>query len=177
MSPSPAALPAPNTDLIANVFDVLPLPAFVVDHDFHIIDFNLAGARLLDRVPFAVLRLRRGEQVQCVHSIGAAGDAVTAACQECIVKNFVREIFGQANARRSTGRLRLTREGTTADVDFLITVAPIPDESEPLALMILDDAAELSALLESKDRSTTPASSSPGSKARAKARDHKTGSS
>jgi len=177
MSASPAALPAPNTDLIANVFDVLPLPAFVVDRGFNIIDFNLAGARLLDGVPFAVLRLPRGKQVQCVHSIDSEGDAGTEACQECIGNNFLREVFGQANGPRNTGRLRLIRDGKTADVDFLITVAPIPDESEPLALVILEDAAELSALLESKDRSATPASSSPGSKARAKARGRKMGSS
>jgi PAS domain-containing protein len=177
MSASPAPLPTPNTDLIANVFDALPLPAFVVDHDFNIVDFNLAGARLLDRVPFAVLRLRGGEQVQCIHSAEAADGAATQACEECIVKNFVREVFSQAQASRNTGRLRLTREGKAADVDFLITVAPIPDESEPLALVLLDDAGELSALLEAKDRPAIPASSSPDSKARAKARGRKTGNS
>jgi PAS domain-containing protein len=177
MSASPAPLPTPNTDLIANVFDALPLPAFVVDHDFNIVDFNLAGARLLDRVPFAVLRLRGGEQVQCIHSAEAADGAATQACEECIVKNFVREVFAQAQASRNTGRLRLTRDGKAADVDFLITVAPIPDESEPLALVLLDDAGELSALLEAKDRPATPASFSPDSKARAKARGRKTGNS
>jgi PAS domain-containing protein len=177
MSASPSPLPAPNTDLIANVFDAFPLPAFVVDHDFNIIDFNLAGARLLDRVPFAVLRLRGGEQVQCIHSIETADGAATAACEDCIVKNFVREVFAQATACRKTGRLRLTREGKAADVDLLITVAPIPDESEPLALLILDEVGELSALLESKGRAATPASSSPDSKARAKAPGRKTGNS
>jgi len=177
MSASPSPLPAPNTDLIANVFDALPLPAFVVDHDFNVVDFNLAGARLLDRVPFAVLRLRGGEQLQCIHSTETADGAATRACPECIVKNFVRQVFGQANACRNTGRLRLTREGKATDVDFLITVAPIPDESEPLALLILDDAAELSALLESKDRPAIPASSSPDSTARAKSLGRKTGNS
>jgi len=177
MSPSPAALPAPNTDLFANVFDVLHLPAFVVDRDFNIIDFNLAGARLLDHVPFSVMRLRRGNQLQCVHSIDAGEDAAAEACPECIGKNFVREVFGQASARRNTGRLRLIKEGKPADVDFVITVAPVPDESEPLALVLLDDAAELSALLESKGRPATPVSSSPGSRDRAKARGRKTGNS
>jgi PAS domain-containing protein len=177
MSASASPLPAPNTDLIANMFDALPLPAFVVDHDFNIIEFNLAGARLLDRVPFAVLRLRGGEQLQCVHSVESADGAATEACRECIVNNFVHAVFGEAKARRNTGRLRLTREGQATDVDFLITVAPIPDESEPLALLILDDAAELSAVLQSKGRPATPASSSPDSKARAKAPGRKTDSS
>lgn len=173
MSASVSPLPAPSTDLIANVFDALPLPAFVVDHDFNIVDFNLAGARLLDRVPFAVLRLRGGDRLQCIHSAEAADSAVQGACDECIVKNFAREVFAQAVASRNTGRLRLTRDGRAADVDFLITVAPIPDESEPLALLLLDDAAELSAVLESalqsKDGPAIPASSSPDSKAPAKA--------
>jgi hypothetical protein len=111
MSASPAQLPAPNTDLIANVFDVLPLPAFVVDHDFNIVDFNLAGAKLLDRVPFAVLRLRGGDQVQCIHSIETGDGDATPACQECIVKNFVKEVFDEGKACRKTERMRLTREG------------------------------------------------------------------
>jgi hypothetical protein len=177
MSASPSFLPATNTDLIANVFDALPLPAFVVDHDFNIVEFNLAGARLLDRVPFAVLRLRGGDRLQCIHSTESAEGAAAQACQECIVKNFVKEVFDDAKACRKTGQLRLTRAGKAADVDFLITVVPIPDESEPLALLILDDAAELSALLHLKGRSASPASSSPDSKARAKAPARKTDSS
>ncbi|MGC9950093.1 MAG: hypothetical protein ABSF64_27325 [Bryobacteraceae bacterium] len=177
MSATASLLPAPNTDLIANVFDSLPLPAFVVDHDFNIVDFNLAGARLLDRVPFAVLRLRGGDQLQCVHSIETGDGAAPQACQECIVKNFVKEVFGETKACRKTGRLRLTSDGKASDVDFLITVAPVADESEPLALLILDDAAELSGWLHPRDRPATPAASSPDSKARAKAPGRKTDSS
>jgi hypothetical protein len=181
MTASPAPLPTPKTDLIANVFDALPLPAFVVDRDFNIIDFNFAGSRLLDRVPFAVLRLRGGEQVRCIHTIETEGEDGTAACEDCRLKNFVREVFAQSTACRKTGRLRLARDGQTADQDLLITVAPIPDESEPLALMVLDDAAELSALLElapgSKGRSATPVFSSPDSKARAKVRGRRTDNS
>jgi len=177
MSASPSFLPAPNTDLIANVFDALPLPAFVVDHDFNIVDFNLAGAKLLDRVPFAVLRLRGGDQLRCIHSVEATDGANAEPCQECIVKNFVREVFGLTQARRNTGRLQLTNNGKKSDLDFLITVVPIPDESEPLALLLLDDAPALSALLHSPGHSASPASSSPDSKAHAKAPGRKKDSS
>jgi hypothetical protein len=128
-------------------------------------------------VPFAVLRLRGGDRLQCIHSVESAEGAATQACQECIVKNFVKEVFDGANTRRKTERMRLIRENQTAEVDFLITVVPIPDESEPLALLILDDAGELSALLEPKGGPASPASSSPDSKARAKAHGRKKGSS
>lgn len=178
MTASPSPLPATNTDLIANVFDALPLPAFIVDHDFNVIDFNFAGAKLLDRVPFAVLRPRGTDRLQCIHSIEAADGEATQACQECIVKNFVKEVFAEAQICRKIGRMRLTRDGQPpAGVDFLISVVPIPDESEPLALLVLDDVAELRSLLESKGPQPTPASSSPGSKALAKARGRKTDNS
>jgi hypothetical protein len=163
MSASTAQLPAPNTDLIANVFDAVPLPAFVVDHYFNIIEFNLAGAKLLDRVPFAVLRLRGGHHLQCMHSIESPEGGATGACQQCIVKNFVKEVFDEGKACRKIERMQLAREGMTAEVDFLMTVVPISDESEPLALMILDDVGELQALLESKEPAAIPASSSPDS--------------
>jgi hypothetical protein len=176
MSPSPAPLPA-TTDLIANVFDALPLPAFVVDHDFNVIDFNFAGSKLLDRIPFAVLRLRGDEQQQCVHSTEGADGLATAACQECLVKNFVRDVFGEAKSGRKTGRLRLAEDGNAAEVDFLITVASVSDEAEPLAVLILDDAAELSTLLAPKNRPANPAFSSPDSKVRVRARGRKTDNS
>jgi len=169
MSASASLLPASTTDLIANVYDALPLPSFVVDRDFNIVDFNLAGARLLDRVPFAVLRLRGGGELQCIHSIETADGDAAEPCQECIVKNFVRAVFSQTQARRDIGQLRLVNEGKAGDMQFLITVAPISGEPEPLALLVLDDAAELSALRQSKRPRASPASSSPNSKARAKA--------
>jgi len=177
MSPRPLRLSAPNTDLIAGVFDALPLPAFVVDRDFNVIDFNLAGAKLLDRVPFAVLRLRGGDGVRCIHSVGVEDDACPDPCEACVVKNFVREVFSEAKPCRKTGRLQLTRDGKTDDVDFLITVAPFHDDSETLAVLILDDAAELSALLDGMTSPAIPVSSSPDSTGPAKALAHKTDNS
>lgn len=170
-------LTLPKPDLIANVFDTLPQPAFVVDHGFRLVEFNLAGAKLLDRVPFAVLRLRCGDRLQCTHSTETADGTPTEACPECISKNFVRGVFDGAKSYRKTGRLRLSSQGEVEEVEFLITVAPLPGEPEPLALLILDDAQELSALLQPEARPVTPASSSPDSKVPAKARAHKMGSS
>lgn len=177
MSACPSPLPVCDTDLICSVFDALPLPAFVVDHEFCVIDFNVAGARLLERVPFALLRLRGDERVQCVHSTGTGDDESVDACHECVVGNFVREVFDFGKPVRKPGRLRLTRGGKTADLDFVITVAPIPDDAEPLALLILDDAGELSALVESRTPGISPASSSPGSKDPATAPGHRTDNS
>jgi PAS domain-containing protein len=161
-----------ETDLLASVFDALPVPALVVDNDVRIIDFNLAAARLLEYVPFAVLRPRAGEALACIHSTEALGGCGHAdACQDCVIRNSVREIFQGEKTFRKVARMELKRVGQIAGMDFLVTVAPVPNESEPLALLILEDAAELSRLL------AIPAASSPDSKARGKARGRKTGNS
>lgn len=159
-----------ETDLLANVFDALPLPALVVDAEVRIIDFNFAATRMLEQGPCATLRPGVGEALHCIHTIGCLGCGHSEACVDCVIRNSVRDVFNHGKTGRKVARLTLTRDGRQTQVDFLITVAQVPDESEPLALLILDDAAELSALL-------TPVSSSPGSRARETAPGRKTGSS
>lgn len=160
-----------QTDLLANVFDALPLPALVVDSDVRIIEFNLAAAKILQDVPFSVIRPTAGYTLHCFHSAGdVEGCGHAGACHDCVIRNSVRDVLAGAKPGRKIARMSLIRDGQPVDVNFLVTAAPVPDEPEPLALLILDDAAELSALL-------SPASSSPGSKAREKAHAHKTGNS
>ncbi len=160
-----------ETDFLANVFDALPIPVMVVDSDVHIIDFNLAAARLLERVPFAVLQPSAGEALQCIHSVESPGGCGHAqACQDCVIRNSVRDVLGGLHPGRRTGRFSLIRKGQPVDVDFLVSVSPVTGESERLVALILDDAAELSALL-------NPASSSPDSKVPATAPVRKTDNS
>jgi PAS domain-containing protein len=167
-----SALPSVyETDLLANVFDALPLPALVVDAEARIIDFNFTATRMLEQVPFAALRPGVGEALHCIHSTESLGGCGhSEACADCVIRNSVRDVFNHGKPSRKVARIALTRDGLQTRVDFLITVAQVPGESEPLALLILDDAAELSALL-------TPASSSPGSRDRGTAPGRKTGSS
>ncbi len=174
----PAPLPSYDTDPLAAVFDALPAAALVVDSDVRIVDFNLAAAGLLERVPFAVLRPLAGEALACIHSAEAPEECGHApACQDCVIRNSVRAVFDGAKACRGVGRMELGRGGATSAADFLVGVTPIPNESEPLALLILEDAAALSRLLRAGRRTATPASSSPDSKARGRARARKTGNS
>lgn len=169
---SACAVPsAYQTDLLANVFDALPLPALVVDSDVRIIEFNLAAAKMLEGVPFAVIRPTAGYALHCFHSADdVQGCGQAEACQDCGIRNSVRDVLAGAKPGRKVVHMSLIRDGQPVDVNFLVTAALVPDEPEPLALLILDDAAELSGLL-------SPASSSPGSKAREKARGHKKGNS
>ena len=181
MSACPSPWPLPDIDFHAKLFDSLPFPAFVVDRDVSIIDFNLAAARLLEIVPFVVLRPSAGEVLHCIHSVETPeGCGHSASCHDCVIRNSVREVCAAgAPLGRRAGRLRLNLAGQPVDADFLVTVAPIPDEHEPVALLMLEQISERAAILDKLPPApaTSPASSSPGSTARARSRARKTGNS
>ncbi len=84
-----------ETDFLANVFDALPLPALVVDSDVRIVEFNVAAARFLANFPFAVFRPSAGDALHCIHSTEAPrGCGHAEACQDCVIRNSVRDVFG-----------------------------------------------------------------------------------
>jgi hypothetical protein len=141
------------TDFLASVFDALPAPALVVDREVRMIDFNIQAARLIERVPFAILRPPAGQSLACIHAAESPeGCGHATACPECPIRNLVREAFETGQTRRRMAHMELTRNGRSAAVDLLVSVTPIPDESEPVALLILEDAAELSKLLGNTSR-------------------------
>lgn len=143
----------PKTDFMAVIFDAMPLPALVVDRQACIVEFNVAGAKLLERIPFAVLRPNAGEAIRCIHTIeDPASCGQAPACERCIIWNSLRAVFDEGRPGRTTGRLSFFKDGQRAEEDFLVTTAPIPGETEPFALLILEDARELSGLLEASAR-------------------------
>jgi hypothetical protein len=112
-----------------------------------IIDFNLAAASLLKRVPGETVGQRGGEVLRCVHAAetpGGCGDA--AACSDCTLRNSTKEAFSTGKTVRRVGRMDLTRDTKTTPVAMLVTVAPIESETESVALLMLEDMNELAAL-------------------------------
>ena len=143
----PASSFPDRTDFLAKVFDALPAPALVVDPDVRMIDFNLEAARLIERVPFAILDPPAGQALACIHAAESpAGCGHAEACPDCPIRNSVREAFATGQVCRRIARIELARGGRNAAVDLLVSVAPIAGEAEPLALLVLDDAAELAKL-------------------------------
>ena len=167
-SPLPAS---DKTDFLASIFDALPIPALVVDSDVRIFEFNLAAARMLEKMPSAILHPSAGEALHCIHSTETPkGCGHSGACHDCVIRNSVKEVFGGGKPGRKLAHMSLIRDNQPADTDLLVTVASVPDEDEPLALLILDSVSELSALL-------NPASSFPDSRVPAKAPVHRKGNS
>jgi len=129
------------------VLNAIPSPVLVVDDDVRIVDLNHAAAQWLNAHPSAVLKLRGGEALHCIHASETPGGCGAApACYDCVVRNSVREAYAGKQAIRKTYPMHLTIDGKTEDVNILVTTAPIDYNNERLVLLVLEDISELVSL-------------------------------
>jgi PAS domain-containing protein len=123
------------------IFDAIPLPAFIVDEDIRILDFNPAAEDLLGPSPKSSLRRRGGEVFNCVHST-KAGCGKSKACQKCVIRNSVKDAVNGLNTRRKFCQPELRDSRAVVPVSFFVTASRLPETEPPLALLILENVAE-----------------------------------
>src|SRR3972149_1495396 len=64
---------ARRDSLIAAIFEAIPSPAFIVDKDVRIVDFNGAAAAVLPAGGKAALGKRGGDALHCIRAMETAG--------------------------------------------------------------------------------------------------------
>lgn len=136
-----------RADFLRAVLNAIPSPVLVVDDDVRILDFNLAAARLLGENRSIVLRRKSGEVLHCVHAEETPGGCGAAPeCGDCAIRNSVREAHDGKHVCRKAQRLELNSSGRIAEVNMLVTTAPIHFNAEKLVLVVLEDITELVSL-------------------------------
>jgi PAS domain-containing protein len=136
-------LPPRDTYLQA-LFDAVPSPIFVVDDDVNILDFNAAAGQFVGAERKEVLRRRGGDVLHCVHAHDdPEGCGRAPACRDCVIRNSVRRAFEGDRTTRARAWLQRENRGGKVGLYALVTVSPIGDECEGLALLILEDITEL----------------------------------
>jgi len=124
------------------IFDAFPVPAFIVDDDVRIQDFNTAAEQLLGPEPEIALHRRGGEALHCIHA-ESDGCGKTVFCRDCIVRNGVNRAFTRQATHREQHHAEVrTKEGIAA-IDLLVTVSLLPYTAEPRALLILEDVTRI----------------------------------
>jgi PAS domain-containing protein len=131
-------------DLLRTFFDAVPAFVLAVDEDVRILEYNAAVARLLGSDRKTIIRHRGGEALQCLHSDDVpAGCGQGPFCQNCIIRNSVKEAFrGNVIVRRRT-KLELVRDGETVELYALITASPFTYDGNQLAMVIIEDINEI----------------------------------
>jgi PAS domain-containing protein len=120
------------------IFDAIPLPAFVVDADVRIQDFNTAAEQYLGPDPALALYRRGGEALHCINA-EMAGCGRAKPCEDCVIrKSVVQAMTGRAACRQVHRAELRSGKGTTA-VELLVTASLLPYTEPPRALLILED--------------------------------------
>jgi hypothetical protein len=130
------------------VFDAIPSPAFIVDHDVRILDSNRAASPFAGNEPEKrLLSAKGGDALRCIQALQASGGCGTGeACKTCVVRNSVEKaVNGQETVRRRVD-MQIEAESGMSDLHMLITVSPFRHEEETYALLILEDITELAQL-------------------------------
>ena len=114
------------------IFDVIPLPLFVMDSDMRILDHNAAGSKLCGTDGVSVLRRRGGEAFQCINS-SPLGCGHSEFCSDCLLRESVRQAFAGKVVRRQPHKAEV-QDGNGSSlhaIDLLVTCALLPDTEPP----------------------------------------------
>jgi len=127
------------------IFDTVPLPAFIVDSDLRIHDFNTAAEPFLGAEPASALYRRSGEALRCLQG-EPAGCGKGKECKDCAVRNGVTRAITGGTTYRELHRAELRAQTGTRTLDLLVTASLLPYTPQPQALLILEDITEISTL-------------------------------
>jgi PAS domain-containing protein len=121
------------------IFDAFPVPAFIVDDDVKIHDFNTAAEGLLGPEPAMALHRRGGEVLHCIHS-EMQGCGKAEHCRDCVVRNSINKAFATESTCREVHEAELRTPNGVQTIQLLVTASLLPYTEQPRALLILEEA-------------------------------------
>jgi PAS domain-containing protein len=125
------------------IFDTYPHPAFVVDADVQIQDFNTAAEAYLGPEPSLSLHRRGGEALHCIHS-EPNGCGKAEPCKDCIIRNSINQALNGKATHRELHRAEVRNSKGGCAIDLLVTASLLPYAQPPRILLILEDVSEFS---------------------------------
>ena len=147
MTPVVPKVPPPDSAPYQLQLGAIPIPVFIVDRDVKVRDLNSAArqAFLLDKD--SVYQRRGGEVLHCLHAADVPeGCGRGPLCSDCEIRNSVNACFeGKATHRKKVTFHRADGQQRT-DVEILLTVSLLPGSAEPLALLMIQDVSDITAL-------------------------------
>ncbi len=134
-----------DNDWLSTIFNAMPLPVFIVDHDVKIIAYNCTAGAMLAADPKVILRHRAGEILHCVHSKEVSeGCGKASACGDCIVRSSVSAAFKDRKIVQQKVRMELVEKGKeNKEIFMLVTTSPFEYLGNGHVLLILQDVSEL----------------------------------
>lgn len=137
----------PNASYDRSIFDAIPIPVFVVDHDVQIHRLNGAAARFCGQDERTVYRRRGGDVLRCLHSTDSPeGCGHGPMCRNCVIRNSVTNCLQGQTVSRKRMNLQIKQDSALKDLALLVTASPLPNSGAPLAVVMVEDISEITTL-------------------------------
>ncbi len=124
------------------VFDALTHPAFIVDGELRIQDYNLAAKPLFGANPAKALHRPGGEAIHCIHA-DLKGCGKADICKDCIIRNSAMKAFSGNGTFRELHKAELHTGNSSVSIDLLIISSRLPEILPPRVLLVLEDVTKL----------------------------------
>lgn len=131
-------------DLYRTILNAMPMPVFVMDEQAHVQEINKAAAAFFEPGRQVVLKQKTGEVLRCINSQRGCGNS--PECVNCVIRQSINAaVTGESVTRRRMRLHRLT-QGTSSEVEMLVTACPLASGEEKLVVVVLEDITQLSTL-------------------------------
>jgi PAS domain-containing protein len=130
-----------SDQLWRTIFDAIPHPAFIMDEDMRVRNFNVEAEKLLGANPKSALWQRGGEALHCIYA-GQLGCGKSPACQHCAIRTCVKDAFSGLTTRRKYFEAELRSNRGRTPVSMFVSVQLLPDTQIPQVLIILENLKE-----------------------------------
>ncbi|MGO8838866.1 MAG: PAS domain-containing protein [Limisphaerales bacterium] len=121
------------------LFDAMPMPVFVMDGEVSVLEYNVAAARLFGSDKSMVLNRRGGDVWHCLHAAETPeGCGHSPACQNCVVRESVRDAAQGRRVTRRWTEMELMLKGKPAKVGLRVSCQPFNYGKNSLVLLVLE---------------------------------------
>ncbi len=124
------------------MFDLIPLPAFIVDGEVRIHNFNQAAEVLLGVESAEAIERLCGDAFHCVHAKDH-GCGQSSDCRNCVIRNSVRRAISGTEVHRDYCTFETLAARGSSTSDWLVTTGLLPYASAPQALLVLENVTEM----------------------------------
>ena len=121
------------------LFDAMPLPVFVVDSGFNILEHNAAAARPAVEGWQTRKRRRGGDVLECLRATESPeGCGHSPACSRCGLREAVNAAFRGQPVTRQWAAMELNQRGKPAKVNLRVSCQPFTYGKGNFVLLVLE---------------------------------------
>jgi transcriptional regulator with PAS, ATPase and Fis domain len=136
-----------SNDFLKNLFESLPCGVLIMDKERRVQAINNTVERTFGLRLSEVINRRGGEILKCVNASATdKGCGYSDECRECQIRQTALEAISGRKIERNRARIRFYIRGVETTLDFLVSAAPLDNDGEGLAIVILEDITELNDL-------------------------------